>query len=89
MSLIANNRGLTNNLIIFVASLLFAAVLYIGLQPIGMDLVEAQSSVTTSQAAAAGQDYQRWLWQGLPWIVVVIGAVQLLVKASIEGRIGS
>jgi hypothetical protein len=52
-------------------------------------LVDAQSSVTTSQAAAAGQDYQRWLWQGLPWIVVLIGGIQLLVRASIEGRIGT
>jgi hypothetical protein len=89
MDILSDNRGLTNNLIIFIASLLFAAVLYIGLQPIGMGLVDAQSSVTTSQAAAAGQDYQRWLWQGLPWIVVLIGGIQLLVRASIEGRIGT
>lgn len=78
---------MTNNFIIFIATLMFAAVLFIGLQPIGMDLVDAQSSVTTTEDAAAGQDYQRWIWQSLPIIVVLIGAGQLLVAASIEGRV--
>lgn len=82
-----DDRAIVNNLIIFAGMLVFAAVLYIGLEPIGTDLIDVQASVTDSQAAAQGQQYQRWTWEALPFIVIVIGMLQLIVAATAEGRL--
>ena len=82
----SDDRGLTNALLVFFSVLVLAALLYILFEPVAGGFIEAQASVTSSEQAAAGQDYQRWAWSAVPFIVVVIAVLYLVMQAVVEGR---
>jgi hypothetical protein len=88
MTLHADTRGaLTFPLIVFFATLIMGAMLYILFEPMGGTLLGEASNHTSTQAATQGQGYIRQLWD-LSWLFIVgFGMLQLIVAAVYEGDV--
>ena len=88
MSLRADERGsLAIHILIFFATLIIGAILYILLEPIGQTFLDVAGNQTTSQAATQGQQYVAWTFQSMHVLVIGVGLVQLVAAAVFEGRV--
>lgn len=83
-----DNRGAVSfHIVLFVASLILGAVLYILLEPLGAEMISMAESRTSTAAAAQGQQYVRWTFQNMHIIVIGMGVLQLVAAAVYEGRV--
>jgi len=88
MSLRQDERGaISFHIIVFFASLVIAAVLYIVLEPMADTMLSMAESRTTTDAAAAGQQYVRWTFESMHLIVLGLGVLQLIAAAVYEGEV--
>lgn len=83
-----DDRGLTNSIAMFFATIIMGFLLYVVVEPAVTPLLTTAGEHTTRQSATAGQDYIRNALTAAPFIVVALGALQLIVAAVFETRVG-
>lgn len=79
-----HQAGLAFQLITFGLIFVIGGLLWIVLDPVFMDIMSAAETHTSTTEAATGQTYLRQGWNAVPWIITIIGMVQLLVGAAAE-----
>jgi hypothetical protein len=88
MKFVDDTRGaFTYNIIVFFATMILAAGLYIVLEPAADTILTMAESRTDTQAAADGQQYLRFAWMNAHLIVLAVGLLQLLVAAVYQGEV--
>jgi hypothetical protein len=79
--------GLARAMLIFLATLVAAALLIAVLNSPFQTLVTTSEGLTTTQQAAQGREWIVSFWDALPFIVAFLGFVQLVAAAAAEGRL--
>ena len=79
--------GLARAMLIFVATLVAAALLIAVLNSPFETLVTTSEGLTTTEEAAQGREWITMFWDGLPFIVAFLGFLQLLAAAAAERRL--
>lgn len=79
--------GLARAIMIFLATLIAAALLIAVLNSPFETLVSTSEGLTTTQQAAQGRQWITMFWDGLPFIVAFLGFLQLLAAAAAERRL--
>lgn len=78
--------GLAYNLLVFVASLIIAAMLFAVLNQPQAELLSAAEQQTSGQASARGLGVIEQAWAALPIVVLVLGGIQFIAGAVRESR---
>lgn len=78
--------GLAYNLLIFVASIIIAAMLFAVLNGPQADLLSAAEAQTSTQASARGLGVIEQAWSALPIVVFLLGGIQFIAGAVRESR---
>jgi len=84
-----DRANLSFHIIVFFASLVIAAVLYILLEPMAMTILDLAESQTETSAAADGQQYLRWTFESMHILVIGLGVLQLLAASVYESRVST
>lgn len=79
--------GLARAIMIFVATLVAAALLIAVLNSPFDTLVTTSEGLTTTEEAAQGRAWIVSFWDGLPFIVAFLGFLQLIAAAAAERRL--
>jgi hypothetical protein len=79
--------GLARAIMIFLATLVAAALLIAVLNSPFQTLVTTSEGLTTTQQAAQGREWIVSFWDALPFIVALLGFIQLVATAAAEGRL--
>lgn len=83
-----DTRGaLTFPIIVFFATLVLGALLYILFEPMGGTILTEAGNRTSTTAATQGQTYVATLWQHSWLIILGFGIMQLIVAAVFEGDV--
>lgn len=73
--------------VIFFASLIIAAVLYIFFEPMAQTMLDTAGGYTTTSDADQGQNYVSWAFQSMHWLVLGLGVLYLIVAAVFESEV--
>jgi len=79
--------GLARAIMIFLATLVAAALLIAVLNSPFDTLVTTSEGLTTTSEAAQGREWIVSFWDALPFIVAFLGLLQLVAAAAFEGRL--
>lgn len=79
--------GLANNLLLFFASVAVGGVMLAVLQGPFDQIAVASTNISTTAEAARGQQFIQDYWNLLPFIITLLGLIQLIGAAVVEGRI--
>lgn len=79
--------GLARAMLIFLGTLVAAAMLLAVLNSPFETLVTTSEGLTSSQEAAQGRQWITSFWDGLPFIVALLGFIQLVAAAAAERRL--
>jgi len=82
-----DNRGLTNSIAMFFATIVLGFLLYVVIEPAVEPLLTTAGEHTSRESATAGQNYISDALAAAPFIVVALGSLQLIVSAVFETRI--
>lgn len=82
------DRAIAYNILIFFATLVVAALVYIVLDPAFGDVMNATNSTTDLSQAETGVGYVNAAWTWLPLFVAFLGMVQLVAAALFRSRRG-
>lgn len=77
--------GLSYALMIVGFGVLLGALLFMILDPIVTDMLEAQATVTDGADAAQANEWLTLVWGAVPLLVMAYGAWYLIVRATVEG----
>jgi len=78
--------GLAANLLLFFASLAVAGMLLAILQGPFDQIAQAGADIATTAEADRGRSMIEQFWDLLPFVVAILGLVQLLGAAIVQGR---
>jgi len=78
--------GLAANLLLFFASLAVAGMLLAILQGPFDQIAQAGANIATTAEADRGRSMIEQFWNMLPFVVAILGLVQLLGAAIVQGR---
>jgi len=88
MSLRSDTRGaLSYHIVVFLASLVLGALLYILLEPMAQQFLDLAGARTDTKAAAQGQQYVRYAFANMHLFVIGLGLLQLFAAAVYEGEV--
>lgn len=82
-----HQHQLANAIIIFIGSLIAAALIIAALNSPFNDIMSTAGSVGTSAEAQAGQNIIQQAWLIAPFGVVVLGLIQLIGAAAKESKL--
>ena len=82
-----DNRGLTNSIALFFATIVLGFLLYVVIQPAVEPLLTTAGEHTSRESADAGQSYIDDALTASPFIVVALGTLQLIVSAVFDTRV--
>lgn len=89
MSFTTDTRAaLAGPLLLFLASIVLAMMLYATVQPVGMDMSDRALEMADTTSAATGLGYISTVWTNLHYLVIGLGALQFLAAAVYRGRVG-
>lgn len=79
--------GLARAIMIFLATLVAAALLIAVLNAPFETFVSASESVTRTEQAAQGRQWIVTFWNNLPFVVALLVFIMLVAAAAVEGRL--
>lgn len=79
--------ALSFHILVFLGTLVIAAVLYILLEPMADQILGMAAERTTSESASEGQQYVRYAFANMHILVLGMGLLQLLAAAVYEGEV--
>lgn len=79
--------GLARAIMIFLGTLVAAALLIAVLNSPFETLVTTSEGLTTTSEAAQGREWIVSFWGALPFIIAFLGLLQLVAAAAFEGRL--
>lgn len=83
-----DERALAYNIAAFFGTIILGFLLAIVFQPGSEAMMDIAGNYTTTDAAAQGQGYIIAVWSNLHLIIVGFGALQFIVAAAYEARVG-
>lgn len=79
-----DRRALGWNIIVFIATIVIAGLMFLLLDPIQGDLAARTANQTSSNATQSGYDWLSQAWTVAPLATVLLGMVQLIAAAAVE-----
>ncbi|WP_435551954.1 hypothetical protein [Natrinema sp. CGMCC1.2065] len=83
-----DNRALTYNIAVFLATIVIAFLLAMVLEPASDQMLDIAANETSRESSQQGQSYVRLAWTHLHLITVGFGAIQLIAAAAYEANVG-
>lgn len=80
--------ALAGPLLVFIASVVLAMLLYATMQPVGTAMTDEALNMTDTSAGANGIGYVAVIWNNLHYLAVALGALQFIAVAVYRGRLG-
>lgn len=87
-ALASADRALAFSLVRFGLIWVVGGLLFVVLDPLMTDIFASYGTLTSTSAASEGQGYIETAWEFAPFVIALIGLLQILAAATLERRAG-